>query len=252
MFATNDGHASTVTVSVMSFNIRHCEGIDEAVDVKRIAKLINEAKPDLIALQEVDRGVTRSARRDMPTELASLTGMEAIFYQNIALEGGEYGNAVMSRFPIKACDNTLLTTIGDGEQRGAIRAVISIPTDIGGERDLVFIATHLDHRDSDVERMLSVDELHLLMMKAGGLPIIVAGDFNSVPCSRVHSKLKQRLRDAWELAGNGPGFTHPADRATRRIDYLWVSQNISPLDIQVVPTLASDHFAVLGRLAIHF
>jgi endonuclease/exonuclease/phosphatase family metal-dependent hydrolase len=250
MIATSDKRQASVTITVMSFNIRHCEGIDGAIDVERIAKVIAGAKPDLVALQEVDRGVARSARRDMPAEIAALTGMNVAFYDNIVLEGGEYGNAVLSRFKIKEHSNTLLTMLGEGEQRGAIRTVISVPIGNGAERDVAFIATHLDHRDDDAERVVSVDELLALAMATEQLATIIAGDFNALPNSMVHKKMSSLFRDAWKSVGSGDGFTNPADDPVQRIDYIWVSTKVTPVSMEVLPTLASDHYAVTSRLVI--
>jgi endonuclease/exonuclease/phosphatase family metal-dependent hydrolase len=237
-------------LTVMSFNIRHCKGIDEKVNVARIANVIKQASPDLVALQEVDRGVARTARQDIAAELAKRCDMHVFFAKNIELDGGEYGNAVLSRFAIKEASNRALTMIGDGEQRGAIRTVIAIPQTKSTTREVVFIATHLDHRDSDVERVLSTDELHSMVSENASAPTIVAGDFNSVPGSRVHQKMKRNLRDVWEHVGEGDGLTSPADCPVGRIDYIWISQHFAPLEMHVLLTQASDHFAIASRLEL--
>src|SRR5678810_85346 len=93
------------TFRVMTYNIHHGEGLDGKVDLLRIAELIKREGADIVALQEVDKGTQRTARRDFPEELAALTGMTAVFSNNFAFEGGEYGNAVLTRFPIKRWTN---------------------------------------------------------------------------------------------------------------------------------------------------
>src|SRR5690348_3713888 len=67
------------TFRVLSYNIHHGEGIDGKIDIKRIAGFIKETKADIVGLQEVDRGVERTARQDFPKELAKLTGMKVYF-----------------------------------------------------------------------------------------------------------------------------------------------------------------------------
>ena len=250
LFTGNSWCATPTTITVMSFNIRHCEGMDGKVDVERIAKFIRDANPDLVALQDVDRGVERTARRDIPAELARLTSMEVFFGKNIEHQGGDYGNAVLSRYVIKERSNTPLTMIGEGEQRGVLRVVVSIPISDKSARDVVFIATHLDHRESEAERIISVSELIELTKQATRLPTIVAGDFNALPNSAVHKKMQRSLKDVWEMVGSGPGLTSPADAPVERIDYVWVSHKIKPIRMQVLPTLASDHFAVISQLTI--
>ena len=107
-------------LSVMTYNIHHGEGTDGKVDIERIAAVIKQADPDLVALQEVDQKVKRSGQIDQPAELARLTGLHVVFGGNLPLEGGEYGNAVLSRFPIKRHENHSLPRTDGGEQRGVL------------------------------------------------------------------------------------------------------------------------------------
>ena len=123
----------------MSYNIRHGEGLDGRLDLARIASVITGENADLVALQEVDRGVERTARRDLPAELAALTGMTAIFSNNHPHQGGEYGNAVLTRFPVRRWANTHLRMLRPAEQRGVLQVVV----DVHG-RDLLFLCTHID------------------------------------------------------------------------------------------------------------
>ncbi len=97
-------HADEPTrLRVLSYNIHHGAGIDGRLDLERIARVIQSARPDVVALQEVDRGVARSKRIDEPAELARLTGLRAIFERNITYQGGDYGNAVLTGLPVREC-----------------------------------------------------------------------------------------------------------------------------------------------------
>src|SRR3954447_16208752 len=71
-----------VTFRAMTYNIHHGEGLDRKIDLVRIAELIKRERADIVALQEVDKGVERTGRRDLPQELASLTGMTCVFSNN--------------------------------------------------------------------------------------------------------------------------------------------------------------------------
>jgi len=228
---------------VLTYNIHHGEGIDGKIDLERIAALIKENNADIVALQEVDKGVERTARRDLPQELAKLTGMSVYFDRNIIYQGGDYGNAVLTKFPIKQKKNTHYKMLREGEQRGALQLVL----DVHG-KDLLFIDTHIDYRSDDAERFINADELKQIVEKAGKMPVIMCGDFNDSPGSRTHQKIKGFISDTWELIGQGDGFTIPSENPKNRIDYIWISkETIEPLKIVVLKSIASDHLPVLGE-----
>lgn len=233
-------------VRVMTYNIHHAEGIDGKLDVERIAKLILDAQADIVGLQEVDRGTERIAKRDLPAELAKLTGMRAHFEQNISYQGGGYGNAVLTKFPLKSAQNTLLPMHGAGEQRGAMQLILTVHG-----RDVLVINTHLDQRRDETERLASVEVLKDIVSRAGTMPVMVCGDFNAVPESRAIQGMRGFLTDAWTVAGQGDGFTIPVKKPAKRIDYIFVSkETVTPQKIQVLHSEASDHQPIVAELRL--
>lgn len=237
---------TAATFRVMTYNIHHGEGLDGKVDLLRIAELIKRERADIVALQEVDKGVERTARRDFPDELATLTGMSCIFSNNFHYQGGEYGNAVLTRFPVVRATNTLYKMIRPGEQRGILQLVL----DVHG-RKLVFMNTHIDYRPDDTERWSNVGEIHELVRRFPGQPIILCGDFNATPESRVSRRINELFDDTWALIGEGDGFTIPAAIPRRRIDYIWVSKgkSLRPIKAWVPRSEGSDHLAVVVEFA---
>jgi endonuclease/exonuclease/phosphatase family metal-dependent hydrolase len=151
-FALGAVRAAEPTLRVMTYNIHHGEGLDKRLDLERIAALIKQSGAEIVALQEVDRGVERTARRDLPAELAKLTGMTAVFENNFPFQGGEYGNAVLTKFPVKSKKNLHYKMLQVGEQRG----VLSVVLDVRG-RDVLFVNTHLDYRPNDAERLMNAE-----------------------------------------------------------------------------------------------
>ena len=151
-------------------------------------------KADIVALQEVDKGVERTARLDFPAELARLTGMKVYFDRNIFYQGGEYGNAVLTKFPIKKKKNTHYKMLRTNEQRGVIQLVLEVHG-----KELLFMNTHIDYRQDDAERLINIDELKQIVSAIGKTPVIFCGDFNDHPGSRTHTKMKTFLSDTWEL-----------------------------------------------------
>lgn len=242
--STHSMQTKPLPLRVMTYNIHHGEGLDGKVDLLRIAELIQREGADIVALQEVDKGVGRTARRDFPAELAALTGMTCVFSNNFSYQGGEYGNAVLSRFPVVRVTNTPYQMLRTGEQRGLLQLVL----DVRG-RELVFMNTHIDYRPDDAERWLNVGEIETCVQSYAGRPIILCGDFNTTPESRVYRRLHERLDDTWARVGQGDGLTIPAQKPTQRIDYIWIArdQSLMPLRIWVPQSDASDHLPVVAE-----
>jgi endonuclease/exonuclease/phosphatase family metal-dependent hydrolase len=229
---------------VMTFNIHHAEGVDGVVDVARIAALIRDAQADVVGLQEVDRGAERTGRRDLLKEIADLAGMRFVFGKNIDLQGGDYGNALLTSRPIVSEGNKLLPTTNGGEQRGVLQVVL----DIAGTQVLV-LTTHLDHRREDPQRVASADAIIATIQAWGEGPVVAIGDFNDVPGSTTYTKLAAMLTDVWAAVGQGDGFTIPVEAPTRRIDWILV-RGLEPVRADVVTTKASDHLPVVASVRL--
>jgi len=239
--------ATPKTFRVMTYNIHHGAGVDGRFDLQRIADLIKREQADIVALQEVDKSVRRTARRDFPAELAALTGMTCVFSNNFHFQGGEYGNAVLTRFPVKRWTNRHYKMLRPGEQRGLLQVVLGVHG-----RELVFMDTHIDYRADDTERLANADELFQAVQPFKGRPMILCGDFNDTPGSRTHQKIAQAFVDAWAAAGTGDGFTIPAQKPRKRIDYIWTSNDslIEALRLWVPASEASDHLPVVGEFRL--
>jgi endonuclease/exonuclease/phosphatase family metal-dependent hydrolase len=243
--ASRPAPGTEAALTVMTYNIRHGRGMDDRVDLERIARLIHEHRPDLVALQEVDQGVARTQGRDLPGELSRLTGMTVVFGKNIDHQGGDYGNAILSRHPVLASTNLHYRMLREGEQRGLLQTTI----DLRGEQ-ITFHSTHLDFRPDPAERLSNVVEIKAATDARPGQLTIVAGDFNDHPGGAVHDALKATFVDAWEQAGRGAGFTHSSTQPKSRIDYVFVRpvNGWKVTRAEVLPSLASDHLPLLVEL----
>src|SRR5436190_19467630 len=237
--------AEANTLRVMTYNIHHGQGVDGKVDLERIAGLIKTQRVDVVALQEVDRGTLRTARRDLTAELGKLTGLNACFGKNIDYQGGEYGTAVLSRFPILATTNTHYQMLHPHEQRGLLGAVL----DVNG-RKLLFLNTHFDYHNDDAERALDVKTIKAAINNMTNMPVILCGDFNEGPGSRTHNRLSEFVTDTWKATGNGNGFTFSSSGPWQRIDFIWHSKHLRPLNTSVIKTNASDHLPVVGEFSV--
>lgn len=230
------------TLRVLSYNIHHGEGMDGKLDLRRIADVINSVDPDLVALQEVDKGVKRTNGIDEPAVLADLTGMHAVFEKNIDFQGGEYGNAVLSRFPVEHYQNHHLPQSVPGEQRGMLEVHITV-----ADRPIVFYATHFDYHGDDSERLASAKMLRGLLEAGDARTAIVAGDLNALPDSATIKLIRQFLQDTYDPETK-PGHTFPADKPDRRIDYILHTPDagLKTIECRVIDEpVASDHRPLL-------
>ncbi|WP_250847103.1 endonuclease/exonuclease/phosphatase family protein [Aquisphaera insulae] len=236
-----------IRLRILSYNIRHGEGMDSKVDLERIAGVIRALEPDLVALQEVDRGCKRTNGLDEPAELGRLTGMKPLFARNIPYQGGEYGNAVLTRLPVTAWRNERHPSRHVGEQRGFL--VVDVTAPDARKTPFRFMATHIDSRPDDAERMDSVKAIEKVARERPDLPAILAGDLNSKPDSRVLAAFTEN----WTRTDSSPLLTFPADRPDRQIDYVLVrpAGRWKVLETRVIaePT-ASDHRPLLSVLEL--
>jgi endonuclease/exonuclease/phosphatase family metal-dependent hydrolase len=196
---------------VLSYNMNHGEGTDGKIDLERIAREIDEASPDLVALQEVDRRTERSGGVDQAATLGKLTSMHVAFRSNLKFQGGHYGNAVLSRFPILSRKNHPLPNLEEGEPRGALSVTVSHPR----LKRVTFVATNFDHRRSAKSRLASAESLNELTER-WKQPTILAGDLNATPSSK---EVRTLLRK-WATATPVPLLTAPSKRPTLQKDYV--------------------------------
>jgi endonuclease/exonuclease/phosphatase family metal-dependent hydrolase len=233
-----------VAVRVMTYNIHVGMGMDKQLDLARIASVIERERPDLVALQEVDRGVRRTNGVDQIRELARLTGMDFAFAHNLDYQGGQYGVAVLSRRPVLAIDHRRFLHLREAERRGLLR----VEVEMGGRR-LSFVTTHLDFQHDD-NRLHEARQL-LAALANLDMPLIVAGDFNDEPRGETYRLMTSRFADAWVAAARaGEGFTYPADKPSKRIDYVFVGPGVRVRSARVVETLASDHVPLVADLEV--
>jgi len=231
---------------LMTFNIHHGEGMDGVIDLDRIATLITNHQADIVALQEVDRGTERTGRIDMPAELARRTGLTAVFSNNYHFGGGEYGNALLTRFPIRQWTNSHFHPLAPVEQRGILQVLLTVQ-----DRPLLVANTHFDAGRTHEERIHSAAQLPEILLPHRHLPILLAGDFNATPDSAVYRAVANGFRDAWKERGDGSGWTIPVETPNRRIDYIFISKGAPVVvrEIKVLSTQSSDHLPVLAMLS---
>lgn len=231
-------------VRVLTYNVHHGEGTDGKIDLARIAAAIKRLEPDVVALQEVDKSTTRSQGVDQAAELGKLTGMHVAFGKTMDYAGGQYGEAILSKYPLTQVKVHPLPFTQGCEPRCALAAHVRF-----GETgpELVFVGTHLEHARAAL-RLCQSNKLNPLLVATSSLPTILAGDFNDVP----DSPAIRVLQPHWEDASNEqPAPTWPSDRPKTKIDYVFFrpAHAWRVVEQKVVDEpVASDHRPLLAVL----
>ena len=229
-------------IRILSYNIHHGEGVDGKLDLERIARVIRDANPDLVALQEVDQGTSRTGKVDQAAELARLCKMKMVFGANLQYGGGQYGNAILSRHPIKNSQNRKLPNRSAREPRGVLWAEITID---GIKNPIHFYATHFDHVKDPSNRIDSAKAIDSSLPKNPVAWTFLAGDINDVIGSQPLKILEKR----WLRSNNVVLPTIPVKKPTRQIDFVFSLRDQAARCVQskvLKESVASDHRAFLA------
>lgn len=233
---------------ILTYNIHHGEGTDGRFDLARIAGVINAQRPDLVALQEVDRKTTRASGVDQAAELARLTGMNYAYGPAMEYAGGEYGEAVLSRFALTSIENYILPWPEGSEPR----ALLVVQVQAKGIGPVMFGGTHLAH-DSSGDRLEQAKRINEILGGQTGAARILAGDLNATAGSAPMREFDKHWLDAAGATGS-PEPTYPNIQPQRRIDYILVRRmdGWRVLEATVIKgEIASDHCPVLVVLEWH-
>jgi len=175
---------------VLTYNIHHGQAMDGKFDYERLSKVIADLKPDVVGLQEVDCKTQRSSGVDQAELLGKLTKMHSVFGQAMPYQGGGYGEAILSRFPIVKTENYPLPYRPGNEPRSALS--IKVKPD-NGLPEFVFVGTHLCHQSSET-RTWQAQQINQFFPAETEQPVILVGDLNARPDSEP---MKELLTARW-------------------------------------------------------
>lgn len=236
---------------LMTYNIHWGRGTDGVLDLDRIVDTIRRADAHIVVLTEVDVNWRRSGNVDQARYIAQQAGYPYAHF-GPALRTwasgntrvSQYGNLLLSQFPIDDVETIRLPDPGGREPRAAIAATVNVE----GE-PITVLGTHLGLNER--ERRQQVARLQQLADAAQrkGKPVVLMGDFNAHPTAPEIQRLGEGpypLADAHTLAGDGPGYTFAYPEPYARIDYVFVSDDLAPFvtDTRGLSVPGSDHLPV--------
>lgn len=234
-----------VSVKTMTYNIYSAQ----KKGIEAIAEVIKKNDPELVGLQEVEVN-SINMNFDTGKRLSELTGMPYYYFVKARdLVKGEYGNLILSKFPLKETKTYLLDVL-TSEANAYIRALGTVKV-TKENKDFYFAVTHLDHLSDNANRLHQIDLIRQYT-KDLALPVILSADLNAKPTEEAYKVLTK-----WFTSGclNGYcGFTAGTPKPDGTIDYLMYA----PADAAVTETYdvdyssysQSDHFPVTANFLI--
>jgi len=222
---------------MMSYNIHSGKNMDNVLDIPAIAQVVKELAPDICALNEVRMRTRDVGGLELAKEIGEAAGMYWRFGRAIDYNGGEYGNGMLSRYPVSFSRVVPVPDVPEAERerRFEPRSVLEtiVLTDEGPVQALT---CHFGLTRGEQERAVAT----VVSMLRTDMPVVFMGDLNMLPDDDLIAVLRGHIRDT---AGAEP-FTFPARDANIKIDYIFASEQFACGEFTTVQTLASDHLPV--------
>ncbi len=246
-------------IKIMTYNIM--QGIDYVKEylecihekdisephVLRNAEIIRRQNPDVVVLNEVN-----GAGGEFPVEQAEVIAKSCGFpYVHFApaiirKSGRPYGNAILSKFPITFAKTILVKTRDNTVPKCEDRSIAHVTVEVG-DKKLDVIGTHFGLLETEKQDML---ENIISIVKERKNPVVLMGDFNCMPSTDYSKTLREYLVDTMSAFGDNyiTYFGVAPKHCCKKIDYIYVSKDISYSNACVITESASDHFPCVALI----
>jgi len=227
---------------LLTYNIHGGIGIDGRYDLERIAAVLGEEAPDIVALQELECGVARSRFHNQAVEIGERLGMSSTFCATRAAGQGRAGLAILSRYHALGTQHYDLTYKTRREPRSCLR--VDLQMELGTQLHVFNCHLGLATQERLFQRRRMLSDAILLSEELHH-PVVIMGDFNDKPVSVVHGELRRHFVDAFTAAGREDATTFQFGLLRLRLDHIYVSSAVRVLDCRVRRSgharVASDH-----------
>ncbi|MGV8093683.1 MAG: endonuclease/exonuclease/phosphatase family protein [Mangrovibacterium sp.] len=237
------------SLTVMSYNVKYCSPYNSTTpDVDGVAAVINEAKPDIVFLQELDRNTTRSGKVDQLALLSAKTNMPYTYYgKAIDYQGGESGLGILSKYQLSDPQRYELPRVDLGPDVYVSYRIMITATITVNEKKITIATTHLELTQEN--RDLQVPEINKIL-SVSNYPVILGGDFNATPDNKT---MQTFFASGFKKTCTSGCVTIPSSAPNREIDFILYRPELKFRVIShLVPsTMASDHLPIVSVLELN-
>lgn len=237
---------------VASYNIQHgiyfpafLENGCRDATLKPVCDFLAKESPDICGFNEIyGEG---SVFGDQPREIAEALDYGFAFGKAINLKNGPYGNALISKHPIKDVRVIEIKTDPESIKPPRLyhedRALLIAEIDVNG-KPLTVMTCHFGLNTEEAEEAVRV-----IIKELEGIstPIILMGDFNITPDNGLVQQLSRLLKDT---ACGQAQLTFPSNEPDRKIDYIFISKDIKLNRSWVENVVIADHCPLFAELEI--
>lgn len=236
-----------MVIKAVTFNIQHCAVFPTGkIDFDAFAEKILSFDADIIGLNEVRGAGERENYQAQAEILAEKTGYRCYFACATEIgRGNPYGNAVLTRLPIKRCETVPIPDPvprrygGYYETRCLLKMTLAQP-------ETTFLITHFGLNPDEQE-----NALRTVLDNLGDGNTVLMGNLNVTPDSPVIARLREHMADAATAAEPGAALlSFPSDKPDRKIDYVFTRGNITVRSCRAVSGVLSDHLPLEAVMEI--
>ena len=231
----------------MSINIQHGRHFTKKViDLAHIADTIRKEDPDVVVMNEVYGKGEGKDFTGQAEQIAELLGYHAFFAPAIDITGhGPYGNALLSRNPLLSAEVVPVPKAprlykGYYEDRCLAIGV----TEVNGKK-VTLLGIHFGLQPDEAELCT---ETVCKAIKESPYPVVLMGDFNLTPDSPLLDPIRALLTDTDAFYQGACNFTFPTDVPEIKIDYIFVSPELTVKNVDIPQVVAADHLPVTAEV----
>lgn len=241
-------------IKIASYNIQHCrdhiyfkENGTERLVLPEMANVIKAMKADVCALNEVYNQEMLEGGINQAKEIGKELGFYHAFAKAIDYKGYEYGNALVSRFPIVSTKLVPLVLSEEKKKKPRYenRVLLIAELDVNGSPLTVFVC----HFGLSPEEAELATETVLVEAEKIKTPLVFMGDLNLTPDSELIKKISACLFDAAQLS-DADNFTFSSDAPFEKIDYIFTNGHCKATSFEVPNLVCSDHLPVRADIEI--